>query len=1026
MFSFIDTSAASLPENTKLAYLVAGWYANPQYDPLCAPADLAGFITRMESLHWTLAGVPDLGQYTGPLAGQVIVHGMVHTLAWQTATMPSGAATQVPADVGTSVKVAIGNTSVEALSALVGATAGGQDIDLAVLEALQYGALDALDAVGGRTLVADKARQARYGASPAGQAWEIRARAADGAAAPDAAAPGLVAVHAAQLAALNRAQVAVDANLRKLASLQWTLYARWWKNQNYNVLGLGPANPPPDMDQIAAALDPAAPEYKALTGAIAALQQQIATAYASNSLPASLDPGVVEAYARTVLALPPSLVLQPRSAPRYWHPNDPVLLVSGIANPGDDTATDALPCRTLAQAVTGLVVNGKTVTADAAGAALPLPVANPDIPAPVYALCKEAFLFDPANWDAIARNLLMGGAQAADVGAAIAKGAWSDPASCAPLPLAMAAWTQPWDPLFLEWRVKWFPTYAQQDASAPWLFKRAEWQFNGDDYTWTGRALDASLMTGYSGRTVLSPHAVFNFENRLRDGIARSKAPQPKLEKLDALVQAIRSCGVVSQRLSGLHDAFVTRSARQAWPPQGDTAALVQNQYQNAPDPTRGDKDDDYGPAMPTFFPQMGGFFVIDDLDVVDSFGQCISLLPANHNPTGGKASGFTPIRSRQLTPANPNIAVGDYTPAQFVQQAFALAQPAQLALRWVDAASDANEVGQVAGANPVCGWILPNHLDTALAIYDQQGELLGELRANLGRATVAWYPAPDSAAPVTTPENIPNVLLRSVVTGLVAAQQQAPATFGNLVQVIDESLWLVDPLGGRADPDLAVLIGRPLAVLRLKVALECEGDLYTDQSWAGTFTANDNGVARTPFDLRLGSVALREDGLIGYYTGAGCQTFNAVHCPAAIDTGTGYIKPIGGAAGNYLQVTPDGAASFVTLLMDPRGSLHGATGILPVKEIALPNRFVETALGNMEVTFSVGALLTPAAAIQVPRLAEQNGAWSWIRHTSPTAFAVGPVDFSTPNATLSAPSMVIQDGWLKFLSDLNKGAGHE
>lgn len=1026
VFSFIDTGAAALLDNTGLAYLVAGWYANPLYDPLSdAGADLAGFIARMESNAWTLAGVPDLSSYTGPLANQAIVHGMVHTLAWQTTAMPSGAATQVPTDIGSSVKVAIGNTSVEALSALVGATAGGQDIDLALLEALQYGGLDALDAVGGRAQVADQARQARYAASPAGQAWEIRARATDGAAPPAAAAPALAA-HAAQLAALNTAQAALDANVRTLASLQWTLYARWWKNQNYNVLGLGPANPPPDMDQIAAALDPAAPEYKQLLGDMAAVQQQIAAAYAGNGVPASLDPGVVEAYARTVLALPPELVLQPRSAPRYWHPNDPVLLVAGIANPDDATSTAALSCRTLAQAVTGLVVNDKTVTAAGAGAALPLPVANPAIPAAVYALCQEAFWFDPGNWDAIARNLLMGAAQAADIGAAIGKAAWSDPAACAPLPLAMAAWAQPWDPLFLEWRIKWFPTYARQDASAPWQFKRAEWQFNGDDYTWTGLALDASLVTGYSGRTVLSPHAVFNFENRLRDLIARSPTPQGQLTQLDTLVQAVRAWGVSSQRLSGLHDAFVTRSARQAWPPQGAAAALVQNQYQSAPDPGRGDKDDDYGPPMPSFFPQMGGFFVIDDIDVVDSFGQCISLLPANQNPTGGKASGFTPIRSRQLTPANPNIAVGDYTPAQFVQQAFALVQPAQLALRWVDAASDARQVGLAAGANPVCGWVLPNHLDNALAFYDQQGLLLGEVRADMRQNTLAWFPAPDSAAPVTTPDLIGNTHLRSVVTGLMTAQQQSPAAFGNLVQAIDESLWLVDPLGGRADLDLAVLIGRPLAVLRLKVALECEGDLFTNQSWAGTFKADDNGVAGTAFSLRLGSAVQREDGLIGYYTDAGCLSFNAVHVPASLDASSGYVKPIGGADGNYLSVTPDGSASFVTLLMDPRGSLHGATGILPVKEIALPNHFVDAALGKMEVTFNVGSLLTSAAAIQVPRLAEQNGTWSWIRHTSAAGFDAGPVDFSTPNANLSAPSMVIQDGWLKFVSDLNKESGHE
>jgi hypothetical protein len=1026
VFSFVDGDVANLPENTALTYLVAGWYANPDFDPLHdASAQMADFIAQLDDLKWAIAGVCDLSQYTGPVATQSIVHGMLHSLVWQTARMPSGDATQVPDDIGKSVKVAIGNTSVEALAALVGVTSGDQDIDLTLLEALQYGSLDTLDNVGGRTLVADKARQARYGASPGGQSWEIRAREVDGSALPTAEPPNLR-DYAVGLAVLNQAQATLDADQRKLASLQWTLYARWWKNQNYNVLGLGPANPPDDMTQIAAALATTSPEYQALVAEIQKLQQAISVAFTSRSLPVATDAASIAEYAKDVLKLPSSLLLKPKSAPRYWHPNDPVLLVSGIANPDDSTSTEALPCRTLTQIVTGLTINGKTVTADSAAALIPLPVANTSIPAPVYALCKEAFFLDPANWQTIASNLFMGNVQPADIGTAIAKGAWADAASRAPLPLSVQAWVQPWDPLFLEWSVKWFPTYSQKDASSPWQFKRDEWQFDGDDYNWAGVHLDERLMVGYTGRTVLSSHSVFNFENRLHDYIAKSKTPQPKLEKLDALLTAIRSWGVMSQRLSGLHDEFATRSSGLAWPPIGDVAALVQNQYQSTPDTTKGDQDYDYGPVSPTFFPQMGGFFVIDDIEVVDGFGQSVSLLAANNNPTGGKASAFTPIRSQQVTPANPNISLGDYTPAQFVQQPFGLVQPAQLAMRWVDATNDANEVGLTADANPVCGWVLPNHLDVALAIYDQQGQLLGEVREDLNRQTVAWYPAPDSLAPINTPEQIPNVHLRGVVTGLMAAQKQAATTFDNFVKVIDESLWLVDPLGPRSDLDMAVLIGRPLAVLRLRLALELEGDTRTNQSWADTFTANDNAVSQTAFALRLGSLALREDGLIGYYAGEGFQTFNSVHYPSGLDASSDYVKPIGGKAGNYLSLTPNGSPAFVTLLMDPRGSLHGTTGILPVKEISLPNGFYESTLSNMEITFSVGSLLTSAASIQIPRLAEQNGAWSWISHSSITQFESDAVDFSSPNARLSAPSMVIQDGWLRFLTHLDRNAADE
>jgi len=1023
VFSFIDTDATNLPENTTLTYLVAGWYANPSFDPLNHPSPETAakeFVSQMNERNWTIAGVKDLSAYTGPIAGQSIFHGMVNSLEWQTANMPSGSASQVPDDISKSVKVAIGNTSVEALSALVGATPGAQDIDLTLLEALQYGSLEALDNAGGRTIVANKARQARYGARGGGQSWEVREREVNGADLPTDKAPDLSG-YAQDLAALNKAQSDLNDKQRKLASLQWTLYARWWKNQNYNVLGLGPTNPPSNMSDIAAALDQTSKEYKALVSEIQKLQQDIASAFTMGSIPLFTDRGLIDKHGTDVLKLPPSLVLKANNAPRYWHPNDPVLLVSGIANTDDATSNQALQCRTLTQIVTGLTINGTTVTADGAAAFIPLPIAHKDVPAPVYALCKEAFFLDPANWSNIAKNLFLGEVQPPDIGTAIAKGTWAVESSVAPLPLSLFLWAQPWDPIFLEWRIKWFPTYYQKDAQSPWQFKRDEWQFNGDDYDWTGLSLNESLVVGYTGRTVLTSHSVFNFENRLRDYIAKSKTPQPKLQKLDALLQTIRSWGIMSQRFSGLHDQFVTRSTQQTWPPSGNAATLVQHQYQSSPDPTKGDKDFDFGPISPTFFPQMGGFFVIDNIEVIDSFGQCISLLAANNNPTGGKAAAFTPIRSKQLTPANPNIAVGDYTPAQFLQQPFGLVQPAQLVMRWVDATTDSNEVGLVADANPVCGWLLPNHLDEALAIYDQKGQLLGELREDLQKHTVDWYPAPDSTKPITDPDKIPNLHLRSVITGLIAAQKQSNASFDNFMRVIDETLWLVDPLGGRSDPDMAVLIGRPLAVVRLKVGLDLEGDAFTNQSWADTFTANDNSVTKTSFALKLGSLVLHEDGLIGYYCDGGFQTFNSVHFPSDLDTGSTYVKAIGGKPGNYLSITPNGAENFVTLLMDPRGSVHGATGIVPVKEISLPNNFFEEVLSSMEITFSVDSLLTSAASIQIPRLSEQNGAWSWISHSSATQFESDAVEFTSPNARLSTPATLIRDGWLRFVTNLRK-----
>ncbi len=1019
VFSFVDTDATQLPDNTPLTYVIAGWYANAAFDPLNNPLPEVAtqeFLALMKALNWDIAGIDDIDDYTGPIATQSVYHGMVHSLVWQTRTMPTGQDTEIPQDIANTVKVAIGNTSVEALTALIGATSGNQAIDLTLLEALQYGVLDAVDQVAGRTLVADKMRQARYGTKSGGLSWEIVASEQQGGALAATAPPDLTA-YAEGLATLNQQQQALDEKQRELMALQWTLYARWWKNQNYNVLGLGPTAPPDNMDTIALALQEQSSEYQDLVASIQKLQQEIAAAYSNGSVPLPTSATAINQFATNVLKLPGSLVLKAVNAPRYWQPRDPVVLVSGVTGAQDSSVQ--LRCRTAGQLVSGLKINNITVTAAGEASFIPLPIANPNIPGLVAALCQEAYFLDPANAENIAKNLFKGNVQQADVIKAVAASGWADATSFGPVPVAVTSWKQPWMPLFLEWSIKWFPTYAQNGQNSPWIFNRDEWKFDGDDYDWNGTSLDESILIGYSGRTILSSHAIINFESRLRDFINKSKPPRLDLEKLDALVKAMQSWGILSQSLSGLHEQFVTRSVSQSWPPIGDVAALIQAQYDVSPDPTKSDKDTDYGPVPPTFFPQMGGFFVIDDIGIVDAFGQSISLMPANNNPTGGVSSAFTPIRSQQVTPTKANIAVGDYTPAQFVKQAFGLVQPAKLEMRWVDAARDDAEVGLAAGANPVCGWLLPNHLDEAISFYDQAGKLLGELRASADNSGTTWYPAPDSQTPITDPADIPNAHLSKMVTGLMAAQRASSATLDNFMKVIDETLWLVDPIGARSDSDMSVLIGRPLAVVRLKFGLDLEGPAYSNQSWADTFTADDNGVTSTGFALRLGSQAVREDELIGYFSDETYQTFNSVYYPAGLDQASNYVQEVGGGAANYLSVVPQGADKFVTLLMDPRGSVHGSTGILPVKAISLAPRFVDPALKSMEVTFQVGSLLTSQQAILIPRLSEQNGQWSWIDHSNTTDFQIEPIQFASPNAKLSTPAMMIRDGWLKFVSDL-------
>ena len=57
----------------------------------------------------------------------------------------------------------------------------------------------------------------------------------------------------------------------------------------------------------------------------------------------------------------------------------------------------------------------------------------------------------------------------------------------------------------------------------------------------------------------------------------------------------------------------------------------------------------------------------------------------------------------------------------------------------------------------------------------------------------------------------------------------------------------------------------------------------------------------------------------------------------------------------------PAAAPLVVTMLIDPRCPVHAATGILPVKSLAIPGDLVARSLAALEYTFPVGPLIVPA-----------------------------------------------------------------
>ena len=1043
VYSFYDDTT-KIPDGTALSYLVLGWYSDPTRDPLAATTPDT-WVSTLKALNWSAS------KRATNLPSQVLLHGMLSNVAWQSTSTPPRVDSS-----SASMQVAVGNTAIDALAAIVAENATGDAGDTLALRlaAFQYNALSVLDQPDGTAQVEALIRKAWFGTTASGTSWTVVA-AQQGVAPDNSLDPGVVPTppaltpaQLAKLATLNQDQHSLDEMRAQLKSMQAQLYAAWWMSKRAPIEAS--IAPPPNTDMgavqaaLTAALTPDPAGNTTLISQVSALLNQVSTLAAT--LPDPTSPDSISAYAATFLDIT-KLTLRPKATTPYYQPSDPVVLVAGITPPvAAVDSTVALPCRYADEAATGVnVVSGggtsavTTATRDVATLVqAPVnPVLPPVVVAGINTMAVDTLFSDPVNAAAIAQHGI-GATDPATVSAlqaAMAAGT-AQIASVNGIvnaPFAYAAWAQPWSPLYLEWDITFEPTLTANPVGQSWqgfrdnwAFDPTNWVFDGSDnviargseyYTFT--AGDPPTPRTYTGRTFLTPQTTSLMIQRLEEYLKQH--PDAELQEIDTLIDQIGQTRFLSQALSGFTADLAMVSQQQIQPPDASISSLVGDQYRGAPDVALGDQDFSFEGGTPFFMPVRAGFFRFHRLAIVDSYGQVLNLLNANGN-VGGVDLTFEPIRGRGLVPdASSSLA----NPAQMLKLAPRVVQPSRLNLEFLDAANDQRPVSLNPAANPVCGWFLPNHLDHGIMVYDANGNALGELillADATGASVLRWLPAPASPFAVTDPSTIANTHLGGAIMGLLAINDGGVA-FNNFFQAIDETLWSVDPIGARGDADLAALIGRPLALVRADVSFELAGMPRQNLSWMDVLFPNPEtaGFTTIPFPIRLGSLELLDDGVIGYFLGDTYSSFNTVHSPRGFTpTDTTYLQPVGWN-GNYIELSfdyPNYPSQVISMLIDPRGVVHGTTGILPMASLELASELFEPALKNMAVTFRAGPLLADPASIRLPYPAEQHGVWSWVTQTTPApapVYVAQAILASTDAARLPVASPHLMDGWLMF-----------
>ena len=616
------------------------------------------------------------------------------------------------------------------------------------------------------------------------------------------------------------------------------------------------------------------------------------------------------------------------------------------------------------------------------------------------------------------------------------------------LPEFSATRYDPFLPVWLVWQVRLDPlTRGNGNAyQSTAITDRFQLDEDGVDYEYklVGNAPIPGLTTGdkleYSGSVVLSKRPT----ESLTQEIDRYISEFPNDAADDELSTALADYStrhIMSQALSGFAQQQELRTPIPQIPvadlPNGDPwTTMIATAAAAEPDDTW------YGTAFNSlapistgsfanfnFGPLRSGFLEVITLEIVDVFGQIMSL--ASPQTTSGA---MRVVRSYDLEPRPDDTANAEkiYLPPRMLAAS-------RLDFNWLSAShddsvagvdSDFVEMNAHPATSPVCGWVLPNHLDVNLMFYGADGAAIGSFgieHDTLKYRTKAGSSGdlPDDIGPKGSPTVNPHLAdVMWFIDGCDAA------FLVDLMTAIQDSDQYINPANYAQDASLSVLIGRPLAIARMAAGLSTAGGvLPVSQANTATNSALEQavthgwteyadrqahssaGLGGVEYPVRLGNLANIDDGLVAYMIdGGGTDPYSTVYSPAAPAAGAnGVARP----DPDTIELTLNGAAMTFTLFVDPRAPVHATTGVLPVASRLIPPDQYAAAMGGLAVTFTTHPVMRALNGLGLPLPEETGYGWSWVAPgAAPSAL---PAKTGSDVASYGYTPQRLLEGWLEL-----------
>lgn len=946
-----------------LTYFVLGYYAEDIEDPLY-PLKEEEYLNYLNDNQWSVIG-------DNVQARKTICHGMVYTVPWR------GPSVEYNSNTPTGeINASIGNTSVEALSALISDNlldvmtlriekkltekfkdGPGNLEESHILERfltmMQYDLLDYLAGADGVAEIEDHLQAQEFDPYEGGSIWHLRLQDNE-VKNTSYQKPEIPQQTGKLLTILNETQSVADSLIRCLASRRQELFSAW---QRYvNIIEDPPApwiKPKPSKDEILA-------EIIRLCDVIDKAEEDIGKAQA----------GVTDAEGKLRDKIAPvkdSLLLEKVTRGAFYRAKDPVVLLGGpgikrsyaYGEDGRFTKDGTLVCRTS-------LINGlKGQKCD---------LQEKDILAFCDPYTSQSEEFDGLLCEAICLSprfvsLISGSMQETSL----------LPQGQTPSPIACSVWEQPWISLFLEWSIEWYPTRTttQPDNSMEgWSLKDIDYEYN---------TKPTKQGSSYTGRTVLTPHSTLLLKNILEKNMERYKNDPELYQKLKKALEDVQNLSVLSQQLSGMWTQLLSlRETLQLPIMERDSDKELAEKVQTR----MGGKLSMTVAPNSIFFPLRAGFLQVNKVNIINSFG-IRQIVNSTLKKTVFSEEVFSEFSKGMLPP-------------RFVQGS-------RLDFEWISCEDNSIVSCLDPATSPVCGFLYPDFLNHVLSLYEADGTFKGMLRLvyRKGEPEVRWVSAPGEPTDFHQVE-FRNVHMKKFADSLLQFNEKKDPAFYGLMQLIENRM---DETCSYSDSeDLFTSWSRPLVLARGRMSLELMGEPEYSQSPEDFAKKQTYGYENTKVPIYIGDNSRSLDGSIGFFPDSNTQ-YQEMHCvynTEKIPVSTNYLS-----YDSAICLSPaDEAYGYFTLLMETGANTSLRCGLLPAMKKSIPTEHIEEVLPNLNFSFEIDPIVSDSDEIKLPLFSKEDVEWSWYHLQKDKYVEMGSV--LEPKNVFTEANPIYIEGFLK------------